>query len=85
MHDKSTAHAQSPSSVPQQYIIPASARRRIRLQGLPAGNYRLLFEAEGRSGAHVIYASAELGRTTAPETLEALGRLWALVAERGLP
>ena len=67
------------------YIQPADVRRRVRLQRLPQGHFNLVFEADGRSGYPVIYASVPLGAATALSTMSALGLLCTRIDRHGLP
>lgn len=86
MADPSSSHPEVPSSLPlAAYIQPVTERRRIRLQRLPAGNFNLLFEADGRSGYPVVYASVPLGPATALTTMSGLAALCAKVDALGLP
>jgi hypothetical protein len=73
------------ASVPPAHTIPLAERRRLRLQRLPAGNFRLTWEAQGKSDYFVTYASVELGASTATATLAGMASLCQLVDERGLP
>jgi hypothetical protein len=86
MSDPVSSPSAGPSSLPlPAYTQPVDARRRIRLQRLPQGNFNLVFESEGRSGYPVIYASVPLGAGNALTTLMGLAALCAMVDARGLP
>jgi hypothetical protein len=67
------------------YVVPLGPRRQLRLQRLPAGNFRLVFEAQGKTDYYVTYATVELAAATAMMTLMGMAALCRLVDERGLP